>query len=51
MLEGLARGISNKFLHHPTQALTRAPESEREALARAMRQLFPDSDEDAAGQA
>jgi glutamyl-tRNA reductase len=51
VLEALARGISNKFLHHPTQALTRAPDSEREALARAMRQLFPDSDEDAAGPA
>ncbi|HXZ50143.1 MAG TPA: glutamyl-tRNA reductase [Usitatibacter sp.] len=45
VMEALARGLANKFLHHPTQALTQAPESEREALARAVRRLFPDSEE------
>ena len=31
VLEALARGLANKFLHHPSQALSRAPAAEREA--------------------
>jgi glutamyl-tRNA reductase len=42
VLEGLARGLANKFLHHPSQALSRAPEGEREQLARAIEILYPD---------
>ena len=34
-----------KFLHHPTQALSRAGETEREQLLRALDTLFPDPDE------
>jgi glutamyl-tRNA reductase len=45
VLEGLAHGLANKFLHHPTQALTRAAEGERDGLARAVRALFPEADE------
>ncbi len=46
VLEALARGLANKFLHHPSQALSRAPAAEREALARAIRMLYPEADED-----
>jgi glutamyl-tRNA reductase len=45
VLEGFALGLANKFLHHPTQALSRAEEREREALLRAIEALFPDPDE------
>jgi glutamyl-tRNA reductase len=45
VLEALAQGIANKFLHHPTQALSRADEDERERLLRAIESLFPDADE------
>jgi glutamyl-tRNA reductase len=45
VLEALARGLANKFLHHPTQALSHARESEREALAEAVRILFPETPE------
>jgi glutamyl-tRNA reductase len=45
VVEALAKGLANKFLHHPTQALSRAPEGEREALASAIRTLFPEADE------
>ena len=48
VMEALAKGLANKFLHHPSQALSRAPENEREALARAIRTLYPESDEGAA---
>ncbi len=41
-LEALATGLANKFLHHPSQALSRAGESEREALERAIEALYPD---------
>jgi glutamyl-tRNA reductase len=43
VLEGLAAGLVNKILHHPTQALNRAAEAEREALMRAVETLFPDN--------
>jgi len=45
VMEALAKGLANKFLHHPTQALSRAPEGEREALANAIRTLFPEADD------
>jgi glutamyl-tRNA reductase len=45
VMEALAKGLANKFLHHPTQALSRAPEAQREALANAIRTLFPEADE------
>jgi glutamyl-tRNA reductase len=45
VLDALARGLANKFLHHPTQALSHARESEREALAEAVRILFPETPE------
>ena len=43
VLEALATGLVNKFLHHPTQALARAGESERDSLVRAVEMLFPDN--------
>jgi glutamyl-tRNA reductase len=46
VLEAFAKALANKFLHHPTQALSRAPESERETLARAVRILFPEPEEE-----
>ena len=45
VLEALAKGLANKFLHHPSQALSRAAEGEREALARAIEILYPESED------
>jgi glutamyl-tRNA reductase len=45
VLESLAKGLANKFLHHPSQALSRAADGEREALARAIEILYPESAE------
>ena len=42
VLEAFAKGLMNKFLHHPTQALSRASEDERAALERAIEKLYPD---------
>jgi glutamyl-tRNA reductase len=42
VLEALAKGLANKFLHHPTQALSRAPEAERAELVRAIERLYPE---------
>ncbi len=42
VLETLARGLANKFLHHPSQALSRASDRDREQLARAIETLYPD---------
>jgi glutamyl-tRNA reductase len=44
VLEALAHGLANKFLHHPTRALHRAPEAERDSLVRAIETLFPDTE-------
>jgi glutamyl-tRNA reductase len=44
VLEALAKGLANKFLHHPSQALSRAGESEREQLLRAIETLYPEID-------
>jgi len=43
VLEGLAKGLANKFLHHPMQALSRAPAEERAALERAIEKLYPEA--------
>ena len=51
VLEGLARGLANKFLHHPSQALSRAAGAERERLVRAVEELFPETAGDAEGEA
>ena len=45
VLEGLAKGLANKFLHHPSQALSRAAEGEREALTRAIEILYPEAED------
>jgi glutamyl-tRNA reductase len=42
VLEQLSLGLTNKFLHHPMQALNRASGSERDELARALSRLYPD---------
>jgi glutamyl-tRNA reductase len=47
VLEALAKGLANKFLHHPSQALSRASALEREPLARAIEMIFPDLEDDA----
>src|SRR6185436_10461940 len=44
VLESLAQGIANKFLHHPTQALARAGDEDRAHLQRAIDVLFPDAE-------
>ncbi len=43
VLEAFARGLANKFLHHPMQALSHAAEGDRDSLARAVRVLFPET--------
>ncbi len=45
VLEGLAQGLSNKFLHHPLAALNGAAGAERETLAAALEKLYPEQDE------
>ncbi len=45
VLEAFAKGLTNKFLHHPTQALSRADEGERAALERAIEKLYPEVEE------
>ena len=45
VLESFAKGLTNKFLHHPTQALSRAREDERAALERAIEKLYPEVEE------
>jgi glutamyl-tRNA reductase len=46
VLESLAQGLTNKMLHHPTQALNRAVDAERDALVRAIETLFPPTEDD-----
>ena len=43
VLEQLANGLTNKFLHHPLAALNRTHGAEREALSDALEKLFPAS--------
>jgi glutamyl-tRNA reductase len=42
VLEALANGLANKFLHHPLTALNRATGNEREALSDALETLYSD---------
>ncbi len=42
VMEALAKGIANKFLHHPSQALSKAADGERETLMRAIEALYPE---------
>ena len=44
VLEGLAKGLANKFLHHPSQALSRAGEGQRAELVRAIEALYPEAE-------
>jgi glutamyl-tRNA reductase len=44
VMEALAKGLANKFLHHPSQALSRAREGERENLLRAIESLYPEGE-------
>ena len=44
VLEALAKGLANKFLHHPSQALSKATAAERSALERAIEILYPQVD-------
>ena len=41
VIEQLAHGLTNKFLHHPLAALNRTHGQEREALHDALEKLFP----------
>jgi glutamyl-tRNA reductase len=41
VLEALAQGLTNKFLHHPLAALNRASGHERDALSDALEKLYP----------
>ena len=43
VIEHLALGLTNKFLHHPLAALSRTHGTEREALHDALEKLFPAS--------
>src|ERR1700730_5269655 len=45
VLEALARGLTNKFLHAPTQALNRAGEAERAELLALLPQIYQLPDE------
>jgi glutamyl-tRNA reductase len=44
VLDALAKGLTNKFLHHPSQALSRAADREREELMRAIEVFYPEID-------
>jgi glutamyl-tRNA reductase len=44
VVEALAKGLANKFLHHPSQALSRAADREREELLRAIEVFYPEID-------
>jgi glutamyl-tRNA reductase len=44
VIEALAKGLANKFLHHPSQALSRAGDREREELLRALDAFYPEID-------
>lgn len=46
VLEALSKGLTNKFLHHPTQMLNRAEAEERQSLAHLLGRLFPAPDQE-----
>lgn len=43
VIEALAAGLTNKFLHHPMNALRQVSPEERDSLARALEKLYPDT--------
>jgi glutamyl-tRNA reductase len=45
VLEALAQGLTNKFLHHPMAAINGAQGPDRDALATALERLYPDQEE------
>jgi glutamyl-tRNA reductase len=45
VLEQLANGLANKFLHHPLSALNRSSGAERDALTEALEKLYPNTEE------
>ena len=45
VLEALAQGLTNKFLHHPMAAINGAQGAERETLANALERLYPEQEE------
>ncbi len=45
VMEQLAVGLANKFLHHPMSALQRVSGAEREALAAALDKLYPEAED------
>ena len=45
VLEALANGLTNKFLHHPLAALNRSTGQNREALADALEKLYAEPDQ------
>ena len=45
VIEMLANGLTNKFLHHPLAALNRVTGADREALADALGKLYPEQEE------
>jgi glutamyl-tRNA reductase len=47
VIDALARGLANKFLHHPSSALSHASGGERDALVRAIELLFPETEREA----
>jgi len=44
VIEALAHGLTNKFLHHPMDALRRVTPNERESLTDALEILYPQQD-------
>jgi glutamyl-tRNA reductase len=46
VLEALSKGLTNKFLHHPTQLLNRADSAERDQLAQTLNRLYPALDQE-----
>jgi glutamyl-tRNA reductase len=46
VIEQLARGLTNKFLHAPAQALTRAGEAERAQLLALLHHIYQLPDDD-----
>jgi len=47
VLEQFSQSLTNKFLHHPLQALNHASAQERDELARALARLYPEAGEGA----
>jgi glutamyl-tRNA reductase len=46
VLEALSRGLTNKFMHHPTRALQDVDNDERAELIRLLNQLFPNAEQE-----